>query len=167
MCASLLVEVSRSFERACLSALLPEVLVEVVEDFGPARNPLRVILGRGTDTLHKCSDTCDFGPPELAVLEVDIVDDLRDGAKRCIFEAAPIEQDLERAFVALVGEFRLEHVETQLALFRAIAFAGHKFELRFRIDEAAYQPSAGDAIDIDALACDPRASCAIPIQFVL
>src|SRR5262245_12183124 len=146
-----------SFARACLSAFLPEVLVEVVEDFSPACNPLRIIPGRGADTLHKGSDTCDFGSPELAVLEIDIVDDLGDGAKRCVLEAASVEQHLEGAFVALVGEFRLEHVETQLALLRAIAFAGDELELALRIDEAAYQPSAGDAVDINALARDPGA----------
>src|SRR6516165_4205273 len=109
-----------SFEGACLSALLSKVLVEVVEDFGPTRDPLRIILGRYTDTLHQRSNPCDFGSPELAVLEIDIVDDLADGAKRCVFEAASVEQDLEGAFVALVREFRLEHVEAQLAFFRPI-----------------------------------------------
>src|SRR5215813_821686 len=133
-----------SFERAGSSAFLAEILVEVVEHFGPARDPLRVILGRRADTLHKRSDACDFGSPELAVLEIDIVDDLADSAKRCILEAASLEQDLERALVALVREFRLEHVESQLAFLRPIAFAGDELELGFRVDEAAYQPSAGD-----------------------
>src|SRR2546430_1461499 len=95
-----------SFERGFLSAFLPKVLVEVVEDFAPACNPLRVIPGRGADTLDQRSDTRDFGSTELAVLEVDIVDDLRDGARRCILEAASVEQHLEGAFVALVdGKF--------------------------------------------------------------
>src|SRR6266511_2214690 len=76
---------------------------------------------------------------------VEVVDDFRDCAKRCVLEAASIEQHLKGAFVALVREFGLEHVETQLALLRAIAFAGDEFEACFRIDEAAYQPSAGDA----------------------
>src|SRR5262245_34544981 len=64
----------KPFEDACLSALLPEVLVEVIEDFGATRNPLRIILGRRADTLYKGSDTCNFGSAELAVLEIDIVD---------------------------------------------------------------------------------------------
>src|SRR5262249_19350418 len=132
-----------SFERAFLSALLPEILVEVIEHFGPTRDPLRVILGRRADTLHKRSNPCDFSSPEFAVLEIDIVDDLGDGAQRCVLEAAAIEQHLEGALVALVREFRLEHVETQFALLRSIAFARDEFELGFRIDEAAYQPSTG------------------------
>src|SRR6516164_11111901 len=48
-----------SCERACLSALLTKVLVEVVEDFGPTRDPLCIILGRRANTLHKGSDSCD------------------------------------------------------------------------------------------------------------
>src|SRR5262249_29434504 len=107
---------SAHYERACLSALLAKVLVEVVEDFGATRNPLRIILGRRADTLYKGSDTCNFGSAELAVLEIDIVDDLADGAKRRVLYAASLEQDLEGAFVALVREFRLEHVETQFTL---------------------------------------------------
>src|SRR5262249_62244598 len=71
----------KPFEDACLSALLPKELVEVVEDFGPSRDPLRIILGRRADTLHKRSDTCNFGSPELAALEIYFVADLADGAK--------------------------------------------------------------------------------------
>src|SRR5262249_7093789 len=143
------------YERACLSAPLPEVLVEFIEDFGTARDPLRIILGRCADTLYKGSDTCNFGSAELAVLEIDIVDDLADGAKRRVLYAASLEQDLERALVALVGEFRLEHVEAQFTLLGPIAFAGDEFELGFRIDEAAYQQSTGDAVDIAPSARHP------------
>ena len=66
-------------------------LVEVVEDFGATRDPLRIILGRRADTLHQGSNPCHFGSPELAVLEIDIVDDLGDGAKRGVLEAASID----------------------------------------------------------------------------
>src|SRR5262249_53012082 len=77
-----------------------------------------------------------------------------------------LQQHLERAFVALVGELGLEHVEAQLAFVGAIALAGYEFETRFGIDEAPYQPGAGDAIDIYALsrhpgpvAKDPKRAC--------
>src|SRR5262249_60603364 len=99
---------------------------------------------RLTYSLTTVSVACAFGSPELAVLEIDLVDDLANGAKRCVLEAASLDQDLEGALVALVREFRLEHVEAQLTLFRPIAFARDELELGFRVDEAAYQPSAGD-----------------------
>src|ERR1700745_3162587 len=122
-------------ERRVLSAFLSEVLIKVIEHFGRACKALRVIARRGADALHQRSDTCDFGSTELAVLEVDVVDDLGDGAKRGILEAASMEQHLEGAFVALVREFSFEHVETQFALLRAVAFAGDEFEAGLRVDE--------------------------------
>src|SRR5262245_45762083 len=107
--------------RSSARDVLSEVLVEVVEHFRPACKALRVIAARGANAFHQRSDTCDFAPPELAILEVDVVDDLGDGAKRGVLEPASIEQHLECAFVAFVGEFRLEHVEAQFAFLRAVA----------------------------------------------
>ena len=106
----------------------------------------------------------DLGAAELVVLQVDVVDDFRDGAKRGIFQCAALEQHFERALVALVRELGLEHVEAQFARMRAIPLAGYEFESSLRIDKAADQPGAGDAIHIDALPCDPgpvaqRAEC--------
>src|SRR4051812_45652789 len=138
-----------------LSAFLLEIVVEAVEDPGASRNPFRVILGRDADAFDQRSDPCDLGAAELVVLEIDIVDDLRDGAKRRVFQCAAIEQDFERALVALVRKLGLEHVEAKLAIFRSIPLAGYKFESSLRVDEAAYQPGAGDPIHIDTLPRDP------------
>src|SRR5215813_5325554 len=144
-----------SFEHGYLTTFFPEIFVEVVENFGAARDPLRVVLGRDADAFDQRSDAGDFGAAELAVLEIDVVDDLRDGAQRRVLQGAALQQHLERAFVALVGELGLEHVEAQLAFVGAIALAGYEFETRFGIDEAPYQPGAGDAIDIYALSRHP------------
>src|SRR4029453_5024657 len=124
-------------------------------DFGAARNPFRVVLGREADAFQQRPNARDFGAAELAVLEIDVMDDLGDGAQRRVLQRAALQQHLERAFVALVSELGLEHVEAQLALVGAIALAGYEFETRFGIDEAPYQPGAGDAIDVDALSRDP------------
>src|SRR5499433_69667 len=142
-------------QRCLLSALPLEIFVEIVEDLGAARNPFRVVLGRDADPFDQRPDAGDFGATELAVLEIDVMDDLRDGAQRRVLQRAPLQQHFERAFVALVGELGLEHVEAQLAFAGAIPLAGYEFEVRFRIDETPYQPSAGDAIDIYALSRDP------------
>src|SRR5262249_6141928 len=139
-----------SFGRGFLSAFLPEVLVEVVEDLRAPRNPFRVVLGRDAEAIDQ-SYAGDFGAAELAGLEIDVMDDLRDGAQGWVLQRAALQQHLERAFVALVGELGLEHVEAQLAFVGAIALAGYEFETRFGIDEAPYQPGAGDAINIYAL----------------
>src|SRR5207302_5561548 len=59
------------------------------------------------------------------------------------------------ALVAFVSEFRLEHVEAQLALLRAVTFARYELETRLGVDEAADQPSAGNAIRVDTFARHP------------
>src|SRR5262245_17068449 len=141
--------------RLLLSAFLPEILVEVVEDLGTARNAFRIVLGRDADAFDQRPDAGDFGAAELAVLEIDVMDDFRDGAQRRVLQRAPLHQHLERAFVALVRELGLEPVEAQLAFVGAVALAGNEFEVRLRVDETPYQPSAGDAIDVYALPRDP------------
>src|ERR1700751_1631478 len=147
---------SRHFAwRSPLPALFLEIFVEVVEDLGAARNALRIVLARDTDAFDQRSDAGDFGAAELAVLEIDVMDDLGDGAQRRVLQRAPLQQHFERAFVALVRELGLEHVEAQLAFVGAIALAGYEFEMRLGGDEAPYQPSAGDAIDVYALSRDP------------
>src|SRR5215510_9259574 len=138
-----------------LSALAFEIFVQVVEDLAAARNALRIVLGRDADAFDQRPDAGDFGAAELAVLEIDVMDDFRDGAQRRVLQRAPLQQHFERAFVALVRELGLEHVEAQLAFVGAIALAGYEFEVRLGIDETPYQPSAGDAIDVYALSRDP------------
>src|SRR5262249_48350209 len=68
-------------QRCPLSALPLEIFVEIVEDLGAARNPFRVVLGRDADPFDQRPDAGDFGATELAVLEIDVMDDLRDGAQ--------------------------------------------------------------------------------------
>src|SRR5215472_18532700 len=138
-----------------LSAFLPEIFVQVVEDLGATRNALRIVLGRNADAFDQRPDAGDFSAAELAVLEIDVMDDFRDGAQRRILQRAPLHQHLECAFVALVRELGLEHVEAQLAFVGAVALAGYEFEARLGVDETPYQPSAGDAIDVYALSRDP------------
>src|SRR5207248_8533391 len=52
------------------------------------------------------------------------------------------------------GEFRVEHVEAQLARLRLIALGRHEFEARIEIDEAPDQPAARHAVDVDPFAGD-------------
>src|SRR5262249_4045125 len=138
-----------------LSPLALEIFVQVIEDLGAARNALRIVLGRDADAFDQRPDAGDFGAAELAVLEIDVMDDFRDGAQRRVLQRAPLHQHFERAFVAVVGDLGLEHVEAQLAFVGAIALPGYEFEVRLGIDETPYQPSAGDAIHVYALSRDP------------
>src|SRR5262245_32235835 len=88
-----------------------EVFVEIVEHGGAARQPLLVLAMRRGDARHQGADAGRFLAAVLAVLQVDVVDDLADGGERGIVEAATLQQDLEGAAVALVGVLALEHVE--------------------------------------------------------
>src|SRR5262249_18583230 len=144
-----------SFEHGFLSTFLPEIFVEVVEDLAAARNPFRVVLGRDADPFDQRPDARDFGAAELTVLEIDVMDDLRDGAQRRVLQRATLQQHFESAFVALVGELGFEHVEAQLAFVGAISLAGYEFEVRFGIDETPYQPGAGDPIGVYVSSRDP------------
>src|SRR3954469_18947694 len=101
--------------QSLLPPLLLEIFVKVVEHLGATRDAIRVILGRYADPFDQCPDASDLRPAEFVILQVDVVDDFRDGAQRGVFWRAALQQHFECAFVALVGELGLEHVETQLA----------------------------------------------------
>src|SRR3954467_3559791 len=141
--------------QSLLPPLLLEIFVEVVEHLGATRDATRVILGRHADPFDQRPDAGDLRPAEFVVLQVDVVDDLRDGAQRGILQCAALEQHLERALVALVGELGLEHVEAQFGRLRAISLPGYELEAGLWINETAYQPGTADPIHMDALPRDP------------
>src|SRR5215213_414338 len=93
------------------AALLAEVLIEVVEHGAATRDPLVVLAIGRADPGNQGANAGRLLAPELCVLEVDVVHDLADGAQRRVAEAGAAQKDLERAAVALVGEFSFEHVE--------------------------------------------------------
>src|SRR6266545_8008869 len=72
-------------DRSRLLALLPEHFIEVVEHFSAARDPLQVICRRQRDAVDQCPDADGFIAAEFVVLEIDVVDDLCDGAERRVF----------------------------------------------------------------------------------
>src|SRR5688572_13510816 len=100
------------------------------------RQPCLVLAMQERDPGDLCSDALGFGPAELGVPQIDVVNDVRDGAKPWLFEIEALAQNLERAAVALVRKFGLEHVEPQLARFRGVAFRRNELERRLRVDEA-------------------------------
>src|SRR5260370_17768583 len=64
-----------------------------------------------------------------------------------------------------MGDLALEHVETQLPRFRHVTLAGDEANNGVSIDEAADQPAARNAIDMDALTRHPGS--ALEIGYVL
>ena len=92
--------------------------VEIVENGAAALQALVVVgAGRG-DAGDQAADAGRFLAAVLAVLQVDVVDDLADRGQRRIVETGLGQQHLEGAAVAVVRELALEHVEAQLARLR-------------------------------------------------
>ena len=102
------------------------------------------------DALDELADARRFGPRELAVLEVDVVDDLRDRRESGVLRRDAVEQDLERAPVALVREVAARHVETQLSRAGGSGVGVHEAEPRRGVDEPADEPGRRDPVHLDA-----------------
>src|SRR5439155_10583636 len=142
--------------------LSSEVLVEVVEDGRPSGQPILVFSVPHGEPGDQAIDPRRFRAVELRVLQVDVMDDRCDRAKRRVVEAQASEQHLERAEVTFMRELGLEHVEAQLAGLRPIASGRHELESCPGVDETPEQPSARDAVDVNSLARDPGAPTEVP-----
>src|SRR5258705_106489 len=132
-----------------------EILVQVVEESRAASEPALVLFVSHRDPGDQPIDARSFRAAELGVLQIDIVYDLRDRRERGVVDAEAIDQHLEGAPVPFVRELRFEHVEADLARERSVTFSGDELEAAFRIDEAADEPGAGHAVDVNPLAGDP------------
>src|SRR5262249_31351742 len=140
------------------SALSLEILVEIVEQGSAAFETRGVVLVRHGDPGHQAIDPGGLGAFELAVLEIDVVNDLRDRAEGRFLQVETFHQHLEGAVVAFMGVFRLEHVEAQLAALWPVAFSRYELEGCTRINETADEPRAGHSINVDACARHPGAA---------
>jgi hypothetical protein len=89
------------------------------------------------------------------VAKVEVVHDLGDLLQRLIVAPHARQQNFEGAEIAFVGELGVEHVEAELPGLGFVPFGLDVLELRFGIDEAADQPRASDAVDVDPLSGDP------------
>src|SRR5258706_2968942 len=110
---------------------------------------------RHGDAVDQVLEAGVVGAAVLLVLEIDVVDDLRDRTQGRVGELEALQEDLERADLALVGELAVEHVEAQLAGLVAILARRDELELRLRVDEAPDQPAARHAIDVDSAPAHP------------
>src|SRR2546426_7875974 len=118
-------------------------------------------LWRHRDPGNQAINPDGLRPPELSVLQIDVVDDLCDRTQGGVVYPEPGEQDLEGAEVALVRELGLEHVEAELASLGTVSLTRHELEPRIRVDDAPDEPGARDPIDVDALPSDPGATTKI------
>src|SRR5512132_1580019 len=143
------------------TALASEYGIESVEDRRAAGETLVVVARIRADTGDQHLDARGFLAAELAVLEVDVVDDLGDRRQRRIIETGSGQEHLEAAAVALMGKLGLEHIEAQLARLRRVASGRHELESGPLVDEPPDQPGTGDPVDVHALPGHPGAALEI------
>src|SRR5436309_756695 len=133
---------------ARLRLLLLQDRVETVEDRHAALEQVVIVrrgLGERADgEIHARR----LVPCELAVVQVRLVDDLRDDLDPPVLEPEPLDQGLERAVLAVMPEIRAEHIEWD-ALPGGISRVSER-ELRVWIAEALDEPGRRDAVDVRA-----------------
>src|SRR5258706_3143192 len=92
-----------------------KVLIEVFEIRRASREARVVVVVPHRDPRDEPVEAESILPSELGVLEIDLMNDLRDCGQRPIGDPEAREKDFEGAGIAQVGELRLEHVEADLA----------------------------------------------------
>jgi hypothetical protein len=145
---------------------LGEVLKELVKQRGTVLDPqsiVRVYQGQAGEHGGQASG---LGSPKFLVFQVEVVNELCDGAQAGHLEREASAEHLEGALVPLVGVFGRKHVEAQLSSLGDVTFRGHELEARFAIDEASDQPRAGDAIDVNVSSRDPRPALQLARQAI-
>src|SRR5438552_14568734 len=140
-----------------LLALLLVVNINVLQNCCGAREAIAVVVMRHGDAGDHHGHPRHFRAIEFRLFQIDVVNDLGDGAHGRIVDAQALDQHLERAAVALVREFGIERVEADFVRFGRVVLSLHELEAGLRIDEAFDQPRAGHPVDVDAGACNPRA----------
>src|SRR5882757_2679296 len=136
----------------------PVKVQELIKQDHARLEPRLVAPVSETERRDHVGDTRDLRSSELAVLHVDVVDDLGKGLDSWFANQKALDQYLERALVTLVRELGFEHIEGNLAVFQPVSLASDEFERSLRIDESPDEPSARNAIDVNVLPRDPRST---------
>src|SRR5260221_11923981 len=123
---------------------------QVVEDCGPSLQTLVVVLVVRADPGDQRVDARCFGALEFAVLQIDVVNDLRDRPQPTNVGHQASDQNLECAAIAFVRELGVEHVKSDLALFGPITARRNELEFRVPVDETLNEPSASNPLDMNS-----------------
>src|SRR5947207_5674340 len=100
-----------------------------------------------------------FRPLKFFVLEIGIVNHLRDFPDSLIADPEALRERLEGAVVADVGKLGIEHVEGNRV--RSRRNLASKREARLRIDELPNQPGRADPIDLRPRPGEPGSAAVI------
>src|SRR6185295_17484494 len=112
-----------------------------------------VVLERGQETPDRQINSSRLISGELLILEVDLVDNLRQMRQAAIALPEAFDQRLERTILALVPELDPGRVERNRVGWKVLR--GSKDKLRVRIDEPLDQPGRSDPVHMGAGTRDP------------
>src|SRR5256885_10995271 len=88
-----------------------EELIKLVEELRGAGDALLVVAVRQGDAGDERGDAGGLLAAEGLFLQIDVVDDLADGADGFVRDAEAVAEDFERAAGGVVGEVATLHVE--------------------------------------------------------
>ena len=110
---------------------------------------------RGRQTVDQTLNAGGVRPAELAVLEIEIVNDFRELAQGRILQVETRAHRLERTSVAFVREVGADHVERLLAGTYRSTRRVDEAKSRRGIDESPNQPRRGEPVDVRIAPRDP------------
>src|SRR5438094_1452927 len=112
--------------------------IEPVEDRHPPLEQLVVFLGARREASNGEIDARGLVAGELAVVQISLVDDLRNDFHAPVHDPEPLDQRLERAVLAVVSEVGAQDIERD-ALPRGVGRIRER-EFRLRIVETPDEP---------------------------
>jgi len=128
-----------------LAITAPDLLINVVEQFLATGHPRLVGALCPADAGYHMGDASGFGWPNLAVLQVHIVNNLPRLLSGLGRKCRSPQQHLKGAVVTLVRELAILHVVAIFIRQWLVMFTRNKLEGSFQIDKPFDQPGAGDA----------------------
>lgn len=143
------------------------VRVQAVEDWAGDGHGVLVVADHGQATQGDV-EAGGFGGVEAFVVQVGFVDDFGDALQgEVVGELIAAQDGLKGAVALVVSQFHAAHVE-RCGVAGDLVGIGDEDEGGVRVDEAADQPGAGGAVDVDAGAGGPpHADSLSSVLFVL
>src|SRR5262245_50567814 len=112
------------------SAFSREERQQFLKQLRAAEQARVIVTVQQRETCDHRRKPCSLRTGVFAVLDVDVVHELRDRAQTWHLELKLQAQHLERAELSLVRVFGLEHVEAKLVRLGDVPARRHKLELR-------------------------------------
>src|SRR5437870_6816471 len=90
--------------------------IQILQNCCSSPDATLIVAMSHSDAGHHHRDSRGFRPIELRLFQIDVMDNFSDRAKCGIVQAHAIDQDFERAAIALMCELGVEHIEAHLTV---------------------------------------------------